>query len=628
MKLSIIIPYYNAEPYMSELMNALLQQINNEVEIIVVDDGSKVPYIAPHEAVKVIRQKNKGLAGARNTGLKHAKGKYIAFIDADDLVSKNFVQYILSRSNEEWDYMDISWKSLENNRYVYLLKSDEDKLTNPSVCTKVWSRAFIGKQRFNEKRDVAEDEDFTRRIDLSRGKRICAPQFMYFYRVSTPNSLSKQYRSGSTKTKRIVYYFNRIPDDKDLLEEVKKESETNEVVIMSNYGSDEYKKYAQVISPTGTWADELRGEPTNLVKVRKRPMETQVVIYINNAYAIGGIESFIYNFCKAMNKHYDILVLYGTQMAPEQIARLTPMVRVMRNDTNKTIKCDSLIINRVFDKIPQNIVFKQSFQMVHGCKDVNPYLLPNDKGQIICVSESVKQSFDAKDAVVINNIVATERSKDMLLLISASRFDTPEKGQNRAVELAHKLESNGIPYIWLYFSNREIPNATKNMIMMKPTLNIREYIKKADYLVQLSDSEAFCYSIVEALIEGTPVITTPLPVLSEIGVEEGKNAYIVPFDMDFDVNKLLEIPRFNYSYNNGAIVTKWKKLLGNTKPTHSYKPDEMVTVQIIKQYTDIEMQKMVYPGEVYPMRKERAMQIEGHGFGKIMGGRNESEEIS
>lgn len=619
-KLSIIIPFYNTEPYMTELIKQLTPQITEEIEIIVVDDGSDIPYKPPHYAVKVIRQKNKGLAGARNTGLKHAKGKYIAFIDSDDLVSDNFVEYVLGRADEEWDYMDLSWKSLEDNRYVYLLRDDNDKLPNPSVCTKVWNRKFIGDLKFNIKKDVAEDEDFTRRIDLNRGKRICAPQFMYYYRTSTPNSLSKRYEKGSTKTKRIVYYYNRIPSDNTLLEEIKKESETNEVVIMSNYGNDEFKKYAQVISPTRTWANELRGEYTSLVKVREKPMETQVVIYIDNAYSIGGIETFIYNFCKAMNKHYDILVLYGTQMAVEQIARLAPMVRVMRNDTSKSIKCDSLILNRVFDKTPQNIVYKQAFQMVHGCKDVNPHHLPEDKGQIICVSEVVKKSFEdeAKNAAVINNIVTTERSKDMLLLISASRFDTPEKGQNRAVQLAKILENNGIPYLWLYFSNREISGATKNMIMMKPTLNIREYIKKADYLVQLSDSEAFCYSLVEALIEGTPVITTPLPVLSEIGVKDGENGYIVPFDLDFDVNKLLVIPEFSYSYNNGALVTKWKKLLGNTKPTHSYKPDEIVKVKILKQYTDIEMQKMVYPDQVYPMRKERAAQIEERGFGRIV----------
>ena len=618
MKLSIIIPYYNAEPYMTELMNRLIPQLTEEVEVVVIDDGSETPY--KNDSVKVVRQKNKGLAGARNTGLKHAKGKYIAFVDADDLVSEHFVDYVLSRADEEWDYMDLSWKSLEDNRYVYLLRSDQDKLPNPSVCTKVWSREFIGDLKFNEKKDVAEDEDFTRRIDLKRGKHICAPYFMYFYRTTTPNSLSKQYRDGSTKTKRIVYYFNQIPSDNALLEEIKKESELNEVVIMSMYDNEELSKYAQIVRPTGTWADELRGDPTNLVKVREKPLETQVVIYIDNAYSIGGIETFIYNFCKSMNKHYDILVLYGNQMATEQIARLTPMVRVMKNDISKKIKCDSLIMNRVFDKVPPNITFKKSFQMVHGCRDANPHRLPTEKGQIICVSEAVKESFgeESKDAVVLNNIVDSTKSKDMLLLISASRFDTPEKGQQRAVKLAKMLEDNKIPYLWLYFSNRAIPGATKNMIMMNPVLNVREYIKKADYLVQLSDSEAFCYSLVESLIEGTPVITTPLPVLSEIGVKDGENGYVLPFDMDFDVNKLLEIPSFSYTYNNRNIVMKWKKLLGNTKPTHSYKPDETVNVQILTQYTDMEMQKMVYPGEIYAMRKERALQIEGHGFGRII----------
>ena len=81
------------------------------------------------------------------------------------------------------------------------------------------------------------------------------------------------------------------------------------------------------------------------------------------------------------------------------------MVRVMKNDPSKTIKCDSLIINRVFDKIPQNIIYKQSFQMVHGCKDVNPYTLPEDKGQIICVSEAVKNSFEANNALADSRLV-------------------------------------------------------------------------------------------------------------------------------------------------------------------------------------------------------------------------------
>ena len=91
MKLSIIIPAYNAEPYIEHLINRLKPQINKNVEVLVVDDGSKFPYLAPYKWVRVIRQENKGLAGARNTGIEKTTGEYIHFIDADDLVPENYV---------------------------------------------------------------------------------------------------------------------------------------------------------------------------------------------------------------------------------------------------------------------------------------------------------------------------------------------------------------------------------------------------------------------------------------------------------------------------------------------------------------------------------------------------------
>jgi glycosyltransferase involved in cell wall biosynthesis len=100
-KLSIIIPAYNAEPYIEHLINRLKPQIRDDVEVLVVDDGSKFPYLPPYPWVRVIRQENKGLAGARNTGIENTTGKYLAFIDADDLVSEDFVDVILNRSNEE-----------------------------------------------------------------------------------------------------------------------------------------------------------------------------------------------------------------------------------------------------------------------------------------------------------------------------------------------------------------------------------------------------------------------------------------------------------------------------------------------------------------------------------------------
>ena len=621
--LTIIIPAYNAEPYIDELMERLRPQIAPDVEVLIIDDGSEKPYKTPYEWATVYRQKNKGLSNARNKGLDKATGKYIAFIDADDMVAEDFIQYIRSRADEPWDYMDLSWRSLEDKRFNYKLKNDQDKLSNPSVCTRVWRRDFIGNIRFNEKKDAAEDEDFTRRMNLANAHRICATNYMYYYRVTTPDSLSKKYRTGRTKTKRIVYYFPVITaNDFFLLEEVKETSETNEVVIMTNRNDlPELEKYALITKPKGTWADEARGIKSNYVKVKEKPMETQVALYISHAYNIGGIESFLFNFCTYMAKYYDIAVIYD-QMSGTQIKRLQKLVPVIKNNKDLRVKCDTLIVNRVFDKIPGNIEAKQIIQMVHGCKAANPWHIPQDRGQVVTVSKAVKDSFgdETADATIIKNLVTKPDTKPGLLLITASRLDTPEKGQQKMRELAAQMKTQGVPFIWLVFSNEPLKDAPPEIINMQPRLDIADYIRMADYLVQLSDTEAFCYSIVEALIVGTPVITTPLPILEEIGVKDGKNAHIIEDPKTYDTTQLLDIPEFAYNYNNSTQITKWRKILGNTKPKGNYKPPTTVTVRIIKAYKDIELDQYMRPGDEAEMTPERAEKVEGAGFGIIQEG--------
>lgn len=74
MKLSIIIPYYNAKDYTDELLACLDKQMNDDVEVIVVDDGSKEAYKTDYDWCTVIRQRNKRCSGARNTGLTIATG--------------------------------------------------------------------------------------------------------------------------------------------------------------------------------------------------------------------------------------------------------------------------------------------------------------------------------------------------------------------------------------------------------------------------------------------------------------------------------------------------------------------------------------------------------------------------
>ena len=98
MLLSIIIPVYNGDKYIIKLLEILMCQIVEDVEIIVIDDGSTdstnalvTKYIEGKKVVRLICQENCGESGARNTGIKESKGKYLYFLDCDDLLESGSI---------------------------------------------------------------------------------------------------------------------------------------------------------------------------------------------------------------------------------------------------------------------------------------------------------------------------------------------------------------------------------------------------------------------------------------------------------------------------------------------------------------------------------------------------------
>lgn len=98
-KVSVCIPVYNAEKYISECLDSLIKQTLREIEIICVNDGSTdnspeiiKQYQKKHKNIKLINQKNQGLGGARNTGIENATGKYVGFVDADDFVDEEMYE--------------------------------------------------------------------------------------------------------------------------------------------------------------------------------------------------------------------------------------------------------------------------------------------------------------------------------------------------------------------------------------------------------------------------------------------------------------------------------------------------------------------------------------------------------
>uniref|UniRef100_UPI003AEFCC04 glycosyltransferase family 2 protein n=1 Tax=Cetobacterium sp. TaxID=2071632 RepID=UPI003AEFCC04 len=94
LKVSIIIPVYNVELYLREALDSVINQTLKEIEIIIVNDGSTdnsleivKEYETKDHRIIVINQENQGLSGARNSGLKIAKGHYIYFMDSDDYIA-------------------------------------------------------------------------------------------------------------------------------------------------------------------------------------------------------------------------------------------------------------------------------------------------------------------------------------------------------------------------------------------------------------------------------------------------------------------------------------------------------------------------------------------------------------
>ncbi len=107
-RLSIIIPVYNKESYLEKCLNSVVCQTAKDIELILIDDGSQDgsgkicdKYAAKYPWIRVFHQENKGVSSARNCGIKNAQGKYIGFVDADDIIDSSMYEQLLSIAEKE-----------------------------------------------------------------------------------------------------------------------------------------------------------------------------------------------------------------------------------------------------------------------------------------------------------------------------------------------------------------------------------------------------------------------------------------------------------------------------------------------------------------------------------------------
>lgn len=328
---------------------------------------------------------------------------------------------------------------------------------------------------------------------------------------------------------------------------------------------------------------------------------------------IGGTETFLYQLArKYKDKDLTIIYRYGDD---KQIARLKKFVRCVKFQGQK-IQCKRAFFNYGIDII-DSVEAEDYCFVIHAdyedqMKRGQLAKIPDHPklNRFIAVSKRAADGFRAvtgKKVEVCHNPFTIDKPNKVLHLISATRLSV-EKGKTRMIKLAEMLEKAGIKYIWHIFTNDKGAIDNPNICYMKPRLDILDYIADADYLVQLSDNEGFCYSVVEALTADVPVIVTPCPVFDEIGLVDGVNCYKVPFDMkDFDVKKLLNIPK-NFNYIPPA--DRWDELLLDEPSTWEKEQHLRYKVKATSAYqekhiSDGELHKIPEPGDTWIVTPER-----------------------
>ncbi|MCI8417924.1 MAG: glycosyltransferase [Lachnospiraceae bacterium] len=242
-ELSIIIPVYNVEKYVKRCIESVLNQWQKEFEIILVDDGSLdqsgvicEDYKERYPFIRVIHQKNKGLSEARNTGIRVAKGQYLAFLDSDDFVKNNSYQKMLKIIKEQQvDIVVGEAVSYVDDNHIYL-KKQRDFLKEGKYDAKEFlvnclkddvmvmcvpfnlyrKELIIDNNLFFERGLLHEDELWTPQIFLN-AMNIYYCKDIFYYHYTRADSITQR-KDLSKNGQDLLYICNKLDDMYSLIE--------------------------------------------------------------------------------------------------------------------------------------------------------------------------------------------------------------------------------------------------------------------------------------------------------------------------------------------------------------------------------------------------------------------------
>ena len=251
MRLSIIIPMYNASQYIERCINSIYHQgLNvNEFEVIVINDGSTdnsleivKDYLTSYKNIRFFSQKNSGQGAARNLGIKYATGEYILFLDSDDFLLPQSINKILSIvKHVSCDVINFLMEvklPTGNVKESYLYHYDYDKIYSGkelllrtginigSACSSLYKRSFILQNNIFFPVDMKhEDVFFSYQIYTFASRVIFTKTHAYYY-CWHPDSTDRNKSYENIKLLQLsdisqAYYLNKLSLDKRVNKELR-----------------------------------------------------------------------------------------------------------------------------------------------------------------------------------------------------------------------------------------------------------------------------------------------------------------------------------------------------------------------------------------------------------------------
>ncbi len=226
--ISIVIPVYNSEQYLSNCLESIINQTYKNLEIILVNDGSTdnsldilKEYQKIDKRIKIINTENHGVSHARNTGIKNTKGEYISFVDSDDTIEIDTIETLYN------DLIDskadlVQCNNLINEyQYFYTYENIKidgkkevyEKFLNENICCTVWGKLFKRKLfnnvSFNEIYHNHEDELFLFDIIKNCKTVFLEKRHMYNYFWNKTGSLTNK-ETNKKDIELFTILFNEV----------------------------------------------------------------------------------------------------------------------------------------------------------------------------------------------------------------------------------------------------------------------------------------------------------------------------------------------------------------------------------------------------------------------------------